>query len=83
VMPSVQHDTGQYANNRAEVSHQPTRQQERQMRGVKSAGQALLFLSVHGVILNFFRFARHQMRSEHYRLLRVRSFKEWSVATGA
>ena len=32
VMPSVAHDTRQYANNRAEVSHQPTRQRERLMR---------------------------------------------------
>src|SRR5713101_5860469 len=32
VMPSVVHATAQYANNRAEVSHQPTRQRERQMR---------------------------------------------------
>ncbi len=83
VMPSVAHDTGQYANNRAEVSHQPTRQRERQMRGFKSAGQAQRFLSVHGIILNFFRFARHLMRAENYRLLRARSFKEWSAATGA
>jgi len=29
VMPSVVHDTRRYANNRAEVSHQPTRQRER------------------------------------------------------
>ena len=71
-----------YENNRAEVSHQPTRQRERQMRGFKSAGQAQMFLSVHGVILNFFRFARHLMRAENYRLLRTRSFKEWSAATG-
>ena len=35
-MPSVRHDTSQYANNRAEVSHQPTRQRERQMRRFKS-----------------------------------------------
>ena len=82
IMPSVDHDTRQYANNRAEVSHQPTRQRERQMRGFKSVGQAQRFLSVHGVILNFFRFARHQMRSENYRLLHARSFKEWNAATG-
>ena len=50
VMPSVAHDTRQYANNRAEVSHQPTRQRERFMRGFKSAGQAQRFLSGHGVI---------------------------------
>ena len=37
VMPSVVHVTDQYANNRAEVSHQPTRQRERQMRRFKSA----------------------------------------------
>ena len=45
--------------------------------------QGQRFLSVHGVILNFFRFARHLMRAENYRLLRARSFKEWSAATGA
>ena len=39
-MPSVRHDTRQYANNRAEVSHQPTRQRQRQMRRFKSPGQA-------------------------------------------
>jgi len=31
VMPSVPHETRRYLNNRAEVSHQPTRQRERQM----------------------------------------------------
>ena len=35
VMPSVVHSTQQYENNRAEVSHQPTRQRERQMRTVQ------------------------------------------------
>ncbi len=29
MMPSVNHDTERYAHNRAEVSHQPTRQRER------------------------------------------------------
>ena len=40
VMVCVTHDTTQYANNRAEVSHQPTRQQERQMRGFTSPAHA-------------------------------------------
>ena len=35
VMPSVVHSTRQYENNRAEVSHQPTRQRERQMRRIQ------------------------------------------------
>jgi len=79
----VDHNTERYANNLAEVSHQPTRQRERQMRRFKSAGSAQHFLPIQGVILNFFRFARHRMRSENYRLLRARSFKEWSAATAA
>ncbi|MGB6335170.1 MAG: IS6 family transposase [Thermoanaerobaculia bacterium] len=74
VMPSVVHDTRRYANNRAEVSHQPTRQRERQMRRFKSAAQAQQFLSVHGVILNLFRVGRHLLRSANHRILRERSF---------
>ena len=44
VMRAVPHETHQYANNRAEVSHQPTRQRERQMRRFKSPSQAQRFL---------------------------------------
>ena len=51
VMPSVVHRTDPYANNRAEVSHEPTRQRERQMRGFKSAGQLQRFASVHGAVV--------------------------------
>jgi putative transposase len=83
VMPSVEHSTAGYRNNRAEVSHQPTRQREREMRGFKSPGQAQRLLSAHGVIQNFFRLGRHHLRSENYRLLRERSFKDWSAVTAA
>ncbi len=78
VMPSVVHDTGRYANNRAEVSHQPTRQRERRMRRFKSVAQAQRFLSVHGVILNLFRVGRHLLRPANHRILRARSFLVWS-----
>ena len=74
VMPSVLHDTSRYANNRAEVSHQPTRQRERQMRRFKSAAQAQRFLSVHGVVLNLFRVGRHLLWPASHRILRERSF---------
>ena len=83
IMPSVDHNTERYANNLAEVSHQPTRQRERQMRRFKSAAQAQRFLSVHGVILNFFRFSRHRMSSKNYRWLRARALKDWNAATAA
>ena len=81
IMPSVNHDTKQYANNRAEVSHQPTRQRERQMRRFKSPRQAQLFLSVHGVVLNLFRLSRHRLQAVHHRLLRSRSFATWEAIT--
>ncbi len=42
IMPSVNHDTEQYANNLAEVSHQPTRQRERQMRKFKSPAESTI-----------------------------------------
>ena len=48
ILPSVPHCQDRYANNRAEMSHEPTQEQERQMRGFRSDGQAQLFLSVHG-----------------------------------
>ncbi|WP_440030563.1 IS6 family transposase, partial [Chromobacterium amazonense] len=40
IMPGVEHRQHKGLNNRAEVSHQPTRQKERQRRRFKSAGQA-------------------------------------------
>ena len=83
VMPSVLHCTDQYANNRAEVSHQPTRQRERQMRRFKSAAQLQRFASVHGIVQNLFRVGRHLLRSAHHRLLRTRAFVEWDVVTYA
>ncbi len=81
VMPSVAHDTSQYANNRAEVSHQPTRQRERQMRRFKSTAQAQRFLSVHGITQNLFRVGRHLLRAANQRMLRARAFLVWNVVT--
>jgi putative transposase len=45
VMPSVKHRSSKYLKNRAEHSHQPTRQRERAMKRFTSAGHALRFLS--------------------------------------
>ena len=76
-IPSGVHDNSQYANNRAEVSHQPTRQRERQMQGFKSAAHAQRFSSVHGIILNLFRVGRRLLRSVHHRQLRACSLLVW------
>ena len=83
IFPSVVHRTGQYENNRAEVSHQPTRQQERQMRRFKSMAQTQRFLSVHGPIQNLFRVGRHHLKAVHHRLLRARAFSDWREVTCA
>ena len=82
-MPSVVDCTDQYANHRAEVSHQPTRQRERQMRRFKSAAHVQRFVSVHGVVQNLFRVGRHLLRSVHHRLLRRRAFQIWNAVTCA
>jgi len=81
VMPSVEQSTEQYENNRCELSHQPSRQQERQMRRFKSQGQAQRFLSCHGIGNNMFRLSRHLMKASNYRILRDRAFTEWTEAS--
>ena len=78
--PSLIHITKQYANNRAEVSHEPTRQQERQMRRFKSPGQAQRFLSFHGLVNNLYRQQRHLLSAVHYRILRDQAFTTWKQA---
>ena len=83
VFPSVVHRTGRYENNRAEVSHQATRQQERQMRRFKSPAQAQRFLSVHGPIQDLFRVGRHHLKAVHYQLLRDRALTVWNEVTCA
>ena len=80
VIPEAIHDTSQYANNRAEQSHEPTRVRERGMRKIKSPGQAQRFLSAHAAVSNLFNLGRHLVRAEHYRNLREGAFNDWSEA---
>jgi putative transposase len=76
-MPSVPHLNDVYANNRAEVSHEPTRQRERAMRRFKSPRQAQEFLTLHGRTQNLFRLGRHLLQAVNYRLLRAQAFQVW------
>ena len=73
LIPDAIHDTSRYANNRAEVSHQPTRVRERGMRRFKSMRQAQRFLDVHSAVHNLFNLGRHLMSAEHHRLFRQRA----------
>ena len=81
LIPSVEHSTQQYENNRCELFHEPSRQQERQMRKFTSQRQAQRFLSSHGVVNNLFRLGRHLMSAKNYRFFRERAFNEWSQAS--
>jgi putative transposase len=80
LIPDTIHDTSQYANNRAELSHQPTRVRERGMRRFKSMVQAQRFLDVHSAVYNLFNLGRHLISAKHYRLFRLRAFASWKSA---
>jgi putative transposase len=82
VMPSVAHHQGKWLNNRAENSHESTREREHRMRGFKSAGQAQRFLAVFGVITSFFRPGRHLLTARNYREIIGRRFTEWRRLVG-
>jgi len=83
LIPDTIHDTSQYANNRAELSHQPTRVRERGMRRFKSMQQAQRFLSVHAMVYNLFNLGRHLVSAKHYRSSRQRAFTSWETVTAA
>ena len=80
LIPESIHDTSQYANNRAELSHQPTRVRERGMRRFKSMQQAQRFLSAHATVYNLFNLGRHLVSAKNYRIFRSRAFASWKCA---
>ena len=80
LMLDVIHDTSQYANNRAEQSHEATRVRERGMRRFKSMKQAQRFLNAHAAVYNLFNLGRHLVSAETYRYFRLRSFASWENA---
>ena len=78
IMPGALHRQHKGLNNRAEVSHQPTRQIERQMRRFNSPGNAQRFLSVHGRIKNVFLCQHDRLSAQQYRHLRTQAFSLWN-----
>jgi putative transposase len=83
VMPGVAHRQHRYLNNRAENSHQPTRERERRMRRFKSARHAQRFVEVHGIVASHFRPRRHLFSAADYRKLRSKRFRVWNEVTRA
>ncbi|MFC9626998.1 IS6 family transposase [Streptomyces sp. NPDC056930] len=81
-MPSVEHRSHKGLSNRAENSHQPTRQRERAMKGFRSVGGAQGFLSAFSGISPHFRPCRHLMTATEYRSEMSTRFTIWDQITG-
>jgi putative transposase len=81
ILPSVEHRQHRYLNNRAENSHQPTRQREQRMQGFKSPGHAQRFLSAYGPVAQHFRPRRHRLSASAYRQEMRHRFDTWHDLT--
>jgi putative transposase len=81
MLPSVEHRQHRYLNNRAENSHQPTRQRERRMQRFKSPGHAQRFLAAYGPIAQHFRPRRHRLSAPEYRQEMSTRFDTWREIT--
>ena len=83
IMPGVEHRQHKGLNNRAELSHQPTRQKERQMRRFESPKHAQRFLSAHAHSSNLFRIRHRHTTAADYHVARRQAFEAWRQATCA
>jgi putative transposase len=83
VLPRVTHRQSRYLNNRAENSHQPTRQREHRMKRFKSPEHAQHFLEIHDLLAAHFRPKRHLLSAAHYQAERQRRFETWQQIIAA
>jgi putative transposase len=77
LIPATIHYTTQFANNRAELSREPTWVSERCIRKFESVVQAQRFLSAHAALYNLLNLGRHLVSAESYRFFRQRAFASW------
>ena len=82
LLPNIEHRQHKGLNNRAENSHQPTRERERRMQGFKSPGHAQRFLSAYSFISSHFRPRRHLFTATDYRQELKQRFASWREVTG-
>ena len=82
LLPNTVHRRDKGLNNRAENSHQPTRERERRMRGFKSARHAQRFLSLFDMVADLFSVGRHLLSAASYRKALGRRFVQWRELTG-
>jgi putative transposase len=82
VLPQTAHRSHKGLNNRAENSHQPTRQRERAMRRFKGPDHAQRFLEPFGPIREHFCPGRHRLSASDYRAILLARFATWRAAAG-
>ncbi|HSF31238.1 MAG TPA: IS6 family transposase [Candidatus Tectomicrobia bacterium] len=81
ILLGVEHRQHRHLNNRAENSHQPTRQRERRMQGFKSPGHAQRFLFAYGPIAQHFRPRPHRLSALACRQEMQHRFDIWRDLT--
>lgn len=81
VLPRTEHRKHKGLNNRAENSHQPTRQRERAMRRFTSPQQAQRFLESFGPIREHFCPGRQRLGAMAHRAILVDRFASWLEVT--
>jgi putative transposase len=82
LIPGVEHRRLKYLKNRAENSHQPTRQRERAKKKFRSSGGAQRFLSAFSGISPHFRPRHHQLTAAQHRHEMDTRFTAWNEVVG-
>jgi putative transposase len=82
VLPRTEHRRHKGLNNRAENSHQPTRQRERARRRFKSAVHTQRFLEPFGPIRQHFCPGHHVLPAAGYRAVLAVRRATWDELTG-
>jgi putative transposase len=82
VLPTAEHRRHKGLNNRAENSHQPTRQRERAMRRFKSPEQAQHFLETFGAVGDHFRTGRYRTPAVARRQILTERRGAWREVVG-
>ena len=82
MLPNTEHRPHKGLNNRAENSHQPTRQRERAMRRFKSPEQAQRFLGAFGAMGDHFRTGRYRTPAIARRQLLKERRRTWREVVG-
>lgn len=77
------HETGGRSNNRAEISHEPTRRRERQRRGFRSPSSAQQLIAIHAAVYNRFNIQRHLLSRRTLKAFRAEAFAYWRKVVGA